>query len=508
MQDTPSASASVRRPRRAARSLGKFLLGFLALIVVAILIENWRGHRAWNRYRAEWEARGERFDVEAFIPPPVSADQNFAMTPLLAPLLDFDKPRGQPIQWRDAQGYERIRKLGGWWQQDMAGRKKTPSIGKWDAGTFTDLTAWKEHFVGNTNHASVDAALKPADAVLAALKEFDAPLVELESASARPFAAFPIRHHDHMNMLLPHLAMIKGVSQAIQIRAVAELVAGKKAEAVREVKIGLRLVDSLKVEPLLISHLVRVAMIHVLMAPIWEGLARGDWNEAQLAELQTALTRVRILEDYAPTMRGERALNMLLLDELASGKMREAGAEWLDGDVFSLSRFLPGGWFARNKMTLSKVYQEYCIPVVDTNRNAVNMELARLSDATPELEERGIYNVFARMLYPAISKSVAKFARGQTLLNLATIGCALERHRLAHGKYPGTLDLLVPQFLPKLPNDVITGEPLKYRVETDGAFTLYSVGWNATDDHGTVKLTKNGGTDVNSGDWVWTYPAR
>lgn len=507
MQDTPSSASPTSRPRRAARALCKIFLGFSALIVVAILIENWRGHRAWNRYRAEWEAKGERYDIAAFIPRPVSDDQNFAMTPLLAPLLDYERPRGQGIQWRDAQGYERIRKLGVW-QNIVMREKNGPTIGKWDAGTFTDLAAWQSFFAGNTNYAPLDAALKPADAVLAALKEFDAPLAELESAAARPYAAFPIRHHDHMNMLLPHLTVIKGLSQAIQLRAIAELAAGKKAEALGEVKIGLRLVDSLKVEPVLISHLVRVAMIHVLMAPIWEGLARGDWNEAQLAELQTALMRVRLLEDYAPTMRGERAMNMLLLDDLASGKIRDAGGEWVNGDVFSFSRFLPGGWFARNKLTLSRVYQEYCIPIVDTNRNAVNMELARLSDATPELEERGIYNIFARLLYPAISKSVAKFARGQTLLDLATIGCALERHRLAHGKYPGTLDLLVPQFLPKLPNDVISGQPLNYRVEADGAFTLYSVGWNAVDDHGTVKLTKNGGTDVNSGDWVWTYPAR
>src|ERR1041385_7765208 len=52
--------------------------------------ENWRGRRAWNNYRRELEARGEPFDLKSFIPKPVPDEQNFAMTPLLAPLFDFE----------------------------------------------------------------------------------------------------------------------------------------------------------------------------------------------------------------------------------------------------------------------------------------------------------------------------------------------------------------------------------------------------------------------------------
>ena len=43
------------------------------------------------------------------------------------------------------------------------------------------------------------------------------------------------------------------------------------------------------------------------------------------------------------------------------------------------------------------------------------------------------------------------------------LACALERYRLANGQFPETLDALVPKFVAKLPTDVITGTPLKYR---------------------------------------------
>src|SRR5713101_5527566 len=45
--------------------------------------ENWRGRRAWNKYRHELEARGEQLDLQAFIPKPVPDEQNFAATPFI-----------------------------------------------------------------------------------------------------------------------------------------------------------------------------------------------------------------------------------------------------------------------------------------------------------------------------------------------------------------------------------------------------------------------------------------
>jgi len=99
------------------------------------------------------------------------------------------------------------------------------------------------------------------------------------------------------------------------------------------------------------------------------------------------------------------------------------------------------------------------------------------------------------MVFPAISASVTKMARIQAQLDLACVACALERFRLADGKYPDTLDALAPQFIAQLPHDIITGQPLHYRRTDDGKFILYSIGWDDKDDGGKVFLTKNGTVD-------------
>jgi hypothetical protein len=58
----------------------------------------------------------------------------------------------------------------------------------------------------------------------------------------------------------------------------------------------------------------------------------------------------------------------------------------------------------------------------------------------------------------------------------------------------------------RLSNDVITGQPYKYRRTDDSQFILYSVGWNEKDDGGVP--SQHGLFDDQEGDWVWAYPGK
>src|SRR5262247_436477 len=78
----------------------------IVLVPLAFLVENWRGSWAWNKFGAEWEAKGERFDLASIVPAPGPAEKNFAMTPLLAPLLDLNYESGKP-QWNNPDGKAR-----------------------------------------------------------------------------------------------------------------------------------------------------------------------------------------------------------------------------------------------------------------------------------------------------------------------------------------------------------------------------------------------------------------
>ena len=68
------------------RSLKRCLLALAVLIALMVTFyaeENWRGKRAWENYRREWEAKGEKFELSAFAPPAVPDEQNFALAPVV-----------------------------------------------------------------------------------------------------------------------------------------------------------------------------------------------------------------------------------------------------------------------------------------------------------------------------------------------------------------------------------------------------------------------------------------
>jgi hypothetical protein len=116
----------------------------------------------------------------------------------------------------------------------------------------------------------------------------------------------------------------------------------------------------------------------------------------------------------------------------------------------------------------------------------------------------------ARILMPTVDTAVKKFTYAQESVDLSRTAIALERYRLAHGEYPVSLDALPPQYMKEVPHDIIGGQPLQYFLTGMGRFVLYSVGWNQTDDGGTIvsKMGQSGFVDINQGDWVWRYPAK
>ena len=105
----------------------------------------------------------------------------------------------------------------------------------------------------------------------------------------------------------------------------------------------------------------------------------------------------------------------------------------------------------------------------------------------------------ARLLLPAVAKSKETMALAQAYAEMAALGCALEQYRRAHSAYPPNLATLVPQFAPKVPQDPVEREPYRYKLNADGSYCLYSVGWNLRDD-GCLR-----GKTIKEGDWVWSY---
>jgi hypothetical protein len=69
------------------------------------------------------------------------------------------------------------------------------------------------------------------------------------------------------------------------------------------------------------------------------------------------------------------------------------------------------------------------------------------------------------------------FTQVQTYLAQAETACALERYRLARGKYPQKLSELVPEWTGTLPADPLGGESFGYTLKPDDTFVLTGSSW-------------------------------
>lgn len=508
-KETPASLKALLRTWR-------YLFIFIAVIVFVGLFyweEDWRGPRAWEKYKKQQEARGERFDAQAFVPPVVPPSENFALTPLLAPLFDFI-PGTQKWRNTNAMGYAN----GFAPAYDRAAKAsktvKNERSNSWIT-TKIDLPLWRAAFLESTNRinqAQVSVSREEAArVVLANLAECDDVFAELREDSQRKYSRFNLRYDDEdpAAILLPHLAVLKHICMVLQLRTTAELALGKTNEAFGDINLMLRIADAPRDEAIIISQLVRIVMLYLALEPISEGF--GEWSESQLKMLQERLQQFEFCADMKRALDGERAF-------FGGGMIEFLRREPDKYDAFTGNGAFPGaiwaavpnGWFDLEKMNYNRFFDEFLMPSIDVANRRISPSACQQAEknmaAVMHKSQAPLFlqhRAFCSILFPNSLAASRKTAFAQTAVDTAVIACSIERYKLAHGKLPETLDALVPQFMDKLPHDIIDGRPLKYLRTADGHYAIYSVGWNEKDDGGMAGFKKGEHDVPEEGDWVW-----
>lgn len=490
------------------RTVRRTLLGlatFITLWAAFVTYVNVHGQRAWRAYQKQVKARGDRLDVLSLVPTPVPDDQNFAMTPLLAPLFDYRIEPGKGGVWRDSNAVTRLTTL------NVFGGGTHPGLGSWRAGEMTDLAAWQAHYRQLTDFPKRPQPQSPGADVLLALSKFEAAVAELRTASQRPQARFALHYEEGMLMLWPHILALRNLQQLVLLRAVAELAEGQTDAALVDTRLALRLAESMKDEPLLVLQLKRAALLDAALQPLWEGLMHHQWSVTHLQQFEQDLAQVDLLRGLEQAIRCERNWALCHAD-LPAQNVRAAQSE---RGQFTLpehsNRGVFRGYFNGNKTIMGQVLDERLRPIVNAQEHRLDPGHIRQALTMPKSEFRlTIYygRHLAALLMPAVAKGAISLSARQAAVDQARVACALERYRLRHRTLPEAIEVLAPEFLEGLPHDLVTGQPMKYRRGSAGGFTLYSVGINEQDDGGKPAWKGDAvkGPDLERGDWVWNEP--
>jgi hypothetical protein len=493
----------------------RFAVG-IVVAAVALLIWDYADRRhaksVLQAHKAAIQARGEKLAVADLVPqPPLKAfragDELSMLSASLPPSAIFSKTPPATMRFV-LPGKARV----GWREPFLTGDKAT--------NTWEDLAA----------------EMARNEVVLGRIQRV---LRESEIAQRLDYGL-------GFNILLPHLTKFKSIAQQLCCATQWALHEGRLDDAAGRLDSLLALAEAFRDDRLLISQLVRIAVAAIAFNNTWEALQADGWTDAQLAALQARWDSLEFLKRMSWAMEMERAMGLdffgkvrnsdALYDQLIAGGAG-GGPSWPSPPVSSgdLPEFVSGvvehsleatkeksrirlwrwRWSQTDEDTFLRVYDlmlELPGKINSGQTFAGARDALRRKEAALEAElgRSARKFMFSGMLAPPIGKAFDKAARMETQREMVLAAIALKRYQLREHHPPTGLDDLVPAFLTRGPRDFMDGQPLRYRLNPDGSWLLYSVGDNGVDDGGNPQPMKpaEGVRSFASGlDFVWPQPA-
>lgn len=303
----------------------------------------------------------------------------------------------------------------------------------------------------------------------------------------------------------PNIAVLAGAREtavAFQTEAVASAILGDTARAGQALTDAVKVGRTIESGGVLIDYLVRVACDVFAMQAAESVFSLVQLDDATLVALQSGFQVAEGTNELARALIGERALGvtafsqitpsrMVLASNAASGLPLATAPPPSTGQdlMFEIYRtFLLGPDQRYYLSQMARLIRATETPVPEGLKRVSELEAALRQDWFPSSR------MYSRITLPDAFKAMAKNARHLAVMRCAQTACAVERYQLKHQKLPPTLDALVPEFLDPIPEDPMTGEPLKYLIRGEG-YVVYGVGEDGTDDRGQEWQKKPAGWD-------------
>jgi hypothetical protein len=327
-----------------------------------------------------------------------------------------------------------------------------------------------------------------------------------------------------MMLMLPHLSPTKTTAQWLLAESAFAVREGRMDDAIEAQLTQLRVAHNLREDGLLIGQLVRIAIAAIAWNGLWELLQTEGWTDEQLARLQEAWEETEFVEAMTRSMEAERALGLCEYGRARNSPahLRQymdtdlmvvggfSGASSTDGGVLDQVLGLAGQTYTKlrhgSRALLWATFESYAdeqfymeslewmlrearhragaVAAAAGRPVALAAGAAFVPGLGTDAVERSERYLLASMVLPSLDRAFEKAFLMQTQRGLAQAAIALQRYRLEHGRFPESLEVLVPRFLAVVPCDWLDGAPLRYRRGDDGGFVLYSVGRDGRDDGG------------------------
>lgn len=263
---------------------------------------------------------------------------------------------------------------------------------------------------------------------------------------------------------------LKACARLLELAAIIRAQQGDSEAALRCVEDGLRLGESLRREPRIIGHLLRIAFDAAALTGLERTLNTTVFSDSQLRHLQGVLGTIADGLDFARVMVTEQCFMI----ESCREPLRRKEPRGL--------RALPGYLSDQGIGDTLAFGYDY----IEASRLPPAARLARVRALDKDLADLSFWHTFVKITMPAMSRTVELDIRFRAELDLAQLSLAIERYRLATGEVPERLEVLVPQYLDAVPLDPFDGRLIRYR-RTEPGYRLYSIMEDGQDNGGRTR---------------------
>jgi hypothetical protein len=497
--------------------LNGWTVGFVILVLLVVVFyieEDWRGAEAWMDAEADIAAHGESLDPHKLIPPAIPDAKNFAALPIFK--LEPDGGFHAGVYRANAleNDLNIVESRFPFSEKDGEQPDKLPFLGDWQRDEKVDLPAVKKRLADLCRRLESAVPVSP-QATPAEMFDILCPVLDdlRAETGTYPDCQFKIDYTTRPLYEMP-LGGLFELAKALAYEQRLAIMGGQPALAMADVQMEWKLDAGLRKQPQVVSGVISAAVVAIQLDVIREGLARHIWTDQQLATLDSDLGKIDFLADDQLCLRGDGIIFGIgdfdyfkehrvfaAKSVIGSPYIGSPPHEWWDYCVTCLFSLVPNGWFDELKADYVRLDLTEAVQIVDPALHRVFPE--RQEHLQNEIDKSSTARFSSFFSMEGIANTAKGFAFEQVRVDEGRIACRLERYRLRNGIYPNSLDALELAFGSRLPRDVMTGQPYRYKLRPDGDYLLYSVGWDQIDDGGQGKDSNGQRWTRYAPDWVW-----
>ncbi len=272
---------------------------------------------------------------------------------------------------------------------------------------------------------------------------------------------------------------------------------GDAGGAIAGLVTGLKFTPLVAQEGTLIAFLISMADTRLLSMGIGEVCAGRALEDKDLVRLMGVQDPSPWRQRLAAAFRGERVILLETGEDLFKAGLGDLGS------VFEGANFWQklGLWILR---PLLKKDMRQALSAFDwlAAQASVPYYQSRADLKAWDLRKRPWYGYLSRFFIGNFEAAFMKVAMIEAVMSANRTGLACRLYKSRTGRYPDSLEALVPDLLTEIPIDPFTGKPLVYRREGEG-FIVYSLGSNERDDGGRSTYMITQLVMGKDDDWTW-----